>query len=152
MSSRDVRPQYKSPDLDGGEERGGVFGVSCGDTAPPFEMQEGVFDQMPQLVKVFVIRSLHGSVFARRNDRRHALLSCLLDDRVTVVAFVCQQIIGLHARDQAVSLRTIRCGTLCNNDSERHTMRIHGQMYLGVEPPLVRLMSWFPPLAPAACG
>ncbi|SFU35458.1 transposase, IS5 family [Nitrosospira multiformis] len=35
----------------------------------------------------------------------------------------------------------IRCGTLCNKDSDRHTMRIHGQMYLGVEPPFVRPMS-----------
>ena len=31
-------------------------------------------------------------------------------------------------------------------------MRIHGQMYLGVEPPFVRPISWFPPRAPAASG
>ena len=31
-------------------------------------------------------------------------------------------------------------------------MRIHGQMYLAVEPPFVRAMPWFPPLAPAAWG
>jgi hypothetical protein len=38
-------------------------------------------------------------------------------------------------------LRAVRCGTLCNKDSDRHTRRIHGQMYLGVEPPFVRPMS-----------
>ena len=138
--------------MNGGEERGGVFGVSCCDAAPSFEMKEGVFDQMTQLVKVLIIRSLRGSVFARRNNRRHALFSRPIDNRIAVIAFIGEQIIGFHPRDEAVSLRAIRCGTLCNNDSERHTMRIHGQMYLGVEPPFVRLMSWFPPLAPAACG
>jgi hypothetical protein len=46
-----------------------------------------------------------------------------------------------EAFNQAASLRTIRRGTLRHNDSERQTMRIHGQMYLGVEPPFVRLIS-----------
>ncbi len=32
----------------------------------------------------------------------------------------------------------IRCGTRSDKESHRHTMRIHGQMYLGVEPPFVR--------------
>ena len=36
--------------------------------------------------------------------------------------------------------------------SDRHTMRIHGQMYLGIEPPFVRLIAWLPPTAPAAWG
>ena len=31
-------------------------------------------------------------------------------------------------------------------------MSIYGQMYLRVEPPFVRPISWFPPLAPAASG
>ena len=38
-------------------------------------------------------------------------------------------------------LVAIRSGTLCNKESDRHTMRIHGQVYLGVEPPFVRLIS-----------
>jgi hypothetical protein len=41
--------------------------------------------------------------------------------------------------NQAASLRAIRSGTFRNNNSERHTMRIHGQMYLCVDPPFVRL-------------
>jgi hypothetical protein len=32
-------------------------------------------------------------------------------------------------------------GTRCNKGSDRQTNRIHGQMYLGVEPPFVRSMS-----------
>ncbi|PXV77305.1 hypothetical protein SAMN05216379_1358 [Nitrosomonas eutropha] len=43
--------------------------------------------------------------------------------------------ICIHPFDQAANLRAISSGTLCNKDSERHTMRIHGQMYLGVELP-----------------
>ena len=38
------------------------------------------------------------------------------------------------------------------NLSKRHTMRIHGQMYFGVEPPFVRFIAWLPPTAPAAWG
>ena len=35
----------------------------------------------------------------------------------------------------------IRCGIRSDKESHRHTMRIHGQMYLGVEPPFVRLIA-----------
>ena len=55
MSSRDISPEGDASYLDGGEEGGGVFGVSCCDAAPSFEMEEGIFDQMAQLVQVFVI-------------------------------------------------------------------------------------------------
>lgn len=118
-----------------------MFGVSGGDTSPPFKMQECVFDQMPQFVQFLVVRSLSGSVVSGRDHRGHTLACGLLDDRMAVVAFISDQMLGRDACDQAASLRTIRCGTLCNNDSEWQTMRIHGQMYLGVEPPFVRLIS-----------
>lgn len=104
-------------------------------------MQECVLDQMPQFVQVLVVRSLGGSVVSGRDHRVHALTFGLLDNRIAVVPFIGNQVVRRDAFDQAASLRTIRCGTLCNNDSEWQTMRIHGQMYLGVEPPFVRLMS-----------
>jgi hypothetical protein len=34
------------------------------------------------------------------------------------------------------SLTEISSGTFSDKHSDRHTMRIHGQVYLGVEPPL----------------
>jgi hypothetical protein len=43
--------------------------------------------------------------------------------------------------NQDASLCAIRTGIVCNNYSERHAMRIHGQMYLGVEPPFERLIA-----------
>ena len=118
-----------------------MFGVSCGDTAPAFEMQERVFDQVTQLVQGFIIGPLCCPVFSGRDDRCHALIVSLFDDRIAVVPLVGNQVLRREAFDQAASLCAIRGGTLCNKDSDRHTMRIHGQMYLGVEPPFVRLMS-----------
>jgi len=118
-----------------------MFGVSGGDTAPAFEMQECVLDQMPQFVQFLVVRSLRGSVFSGRNHRVHAPACGLIDDRIAVVAFIGNQMLGRDPFHQAASLRAICHGTLRDNDSERHTMRIHGQMYLGVEPPFVRLIS-----------
>ena len=141
MSSRDSRPESDAPDLHGGEEGRRVFGISSGNAAPPLEMQEGVFDQVAQLVEVFIVWPLCDPVFPRRDHRVHALGCGLLDNRIAVIAFIGNQVVRRDAVDQAASLRTICCGTLCNNDSERQTMRIHGQMYLGVKPPFVRLMS-----------
>lgn len=67
-------------------------------------------------------------------------LACFYDG-VAVIAFIGQQIIGVYAFDQAACLCAIRCGTWCNKDSDRQTMRIHGQMYFRVEPPFVRPIS-----------
>ncbi len=59
---------------------------------------------------------------------------------MAIVPFVRDQIIGPDPFNQAACLRAIRTGTFCNNNSDRHTMRIDGQMSLSVEPKLV-LMS-----------
>lgn len=129
-----------------------MFGISSGDATPPFEMQEGVFNQVAELVELFVIGAWRSSVFSGWDHHRHTPTPRVFDDRRAVIPFIRDQMFRGEAFDQAASLRTICCGTLRNNDSERQTMRIHGQMYLGVKPPFVRLMAWLPPLAPAACG
>lgn len=138
--------------MDGGEEGSGVFGISAGDTAPALEGEKGVFDPVAQFVEVFIIRPVHGSVFLRRDNRLHPLNGGLLKKGIRIIPFIRDQVVGADALDQAACLGAIRSGTFCNNHSDRHTMRIHGQMYLGVEPPFVRLMAWFPPRAPAAWG
>lgn len=104
-------------------------------------MEEGVFNQVTEFVQIFVIGPLHRAIVSGRNNRDHALRFGLFDHGIAVVAFIGDQIIGSQAFNQATSLRAIRSGTLRDNDSERQTMRIHGQVYFGVEPPLVRLMS-----------
>jgi hypothetical protein len=77
-------------------------------------MQECILDQMPQFVQFRVVKSLRGSVFLGG-----------------ITAFM------PRLGPEAASFSAICHGTLRDNDSERHTMRIHGQMYLGVEPPFV---------------
>ena len=79
-------------------------------------------------VEVLVIASLPLSVFAGWDLDAHALSGGLLDDDITVVALVGQQMLGAESFNQLRSLRAICGGTLRNNDSDRHTKRIHGQM------------------------
>ena len=104
-------------------------------------MQERVFDQMAEFIEFFIVRPLFSSVFPWRDNRLHALVFGLFYDGVAVIAFIGQQIIGADVFDQAAGRCAIRRGTLCNKDSERQTLRIHGQMYFRVEPPLVRLIA-----------
>jgi len=118
-----------------------VFAVSGGDAAPALEVQERVFNQMPQFVQVFVVRPLGRAVFARRNHRRHTLAFGLIDDRIAIIPVGGNQMFRRDPFNQAASLRAICRGTLRDNNSERHTNRIHGQMYFGIEPPFVRLIS-----------
>jgi len=91
-------------------------------------MQKCVLNEVAMPVKVLVIASLLLSVFAWRDHDAHALSGGLLDDGITVVTLVGQQMIGAESFNQLRSLRAICGGTLRNNDSDRHTKRIHGQM------------------------
>ena len=96
---------------------------------------------MAQSVEVAVV--VYGSlaVFSRWDHSGHALRLGLLDDCIAVVALVGEEMFCAHAFDEAVSKRAIRRGASCNKDSQRHTKRIHGQMYFAVEPPFERSMS-----------
>ena len=103
-------------------------------------MQKSILNEMTQFLESLVVRSWFFEILARWNHDLRALLFNLRHDRVGVVAFVSQQMLHLEPVDQPFRFRAICSGTFRNNNSERHTMRIHGQVYLGVEPPLVRLM------------
>ena len=141
MSSRDGKPQGETSNLYSGKEGRHVLRVTRRNAAPTLEIQKSVFNQMAMFVQCFVIESLLFAVLAWRNDRVHALRLGLLNNGIAIVALVGQQILGCHAINQWQSLCAICTGTLCNNDSERHTKRIHGQMYLGVKPPFETLMA-----------
>ena len=60
--------------------------------------------------------------------------------------------LGTQSFNKRIYLSNICTGAFSNNDSDRHTMRSHGQMYPGVEPPFVRPSDSLPPFAPAAWG
>ena len=64
-----------------------------------------------------------------------------IDDRLAVIAVIGNQMRGRDPLHQPARWRAICHGPLRDNDSERHTLRIHGQRSLGVEPPVVRLIS-----------
>ena len=104
-------------------------------------MQEGVFDEVPQLVEFLVVFALMVAVFPRWNDRSRILVKGQPDYSITVVTLVRQQVFSRNAFDQAACLSAICCRTLCNNGPDRHTIRTHGEMQLCIEPPFVRLMS-----------
>ena len=86
--------------MHGGEERLAVFGVTGRNAAPPFEDQESVFDEVAQLVKVFVVWPLIDAGFLWRNDGVHALGSGLFNDRIGIIAFVRDEVIGVYTLNQ----------------------------------------------------
>ena len=77
-----------------------MFGVSCGDPAPAFEMQECIFDQMAQLVAIFVVGALNGSVFLRRSNNTRALRGGLFTDGIRIIPLIGDQLIGVDTFDQ----------------------------------------------------
>lgn len=127
--------------MDGGEKRGSVLGVSCGNPTPLFQLEKGVFHQVPEFVEVFVVLPLVCAISLGRNDYLHLFLFGLVNNRVGIVSTTSQEMLDNEASYEERSLYVIRTGTFCDKSSDRHTMRIHGQMNLGVEPPFVRFMS-----------
>ena len=91
-----------------------------------------------EFVEIFIVFPQMFSVLPWRNDRYHALVNSLEYDCVCIISPVCQKIFRLESLNQLRCNCAIRCGTRSDKESHRHTMRIHGQMYLGVEPPFVR--------------
>ena len=96
---------------------------------------------MPEAIEVLVIIARSLTPFSGRDNRVDSVSLKVLRKYIAVIPFVSQQAFGIYAFDKPLSLRTISNGTCCNTHSDRHTMRIHGQVYLGVEPPFVRAMS-----------
>ena len=115
-------------------------------------MHKGVFDEVAQFVEVLIVLALNLSILFWGNDDVGFVCLGRSNDLIGVVATISQQVFGVEAFGQRASLSAISDGTCCNNDSHRHTMRIHGQMYFCVKPPFVRPMSWLPPRAPVPCA
>jgi len=149
-SRKNIKPKLDTSNLNSGDKRRGVLSVPGGDTAPTFQVQEGVFNQVAQTIQIYIIITLDFAVFLWRYHDFHVLRQGLLNDLLAVISLVGQKPPGIYPVNQGFSLLTIVDGTRCNKYSDRHTIRIHGQMYLRVKPPFVRSMSWFPPTAPAA--
>jgi len=104
-------------------------------------MKNGILDEMTESIEGFVILSLEDSILFGRNDGSHPLAEGLFNDGIGIVGPISKQVISHYTPNQRARLRTICSGTCCNKNSDRHTMGIHGQMYLGVEPPFVWSMA-----------
>jgi len=85
-------------------------------------MQKCVFNKVAMSVKVLAIASLLLSVFAWRDP----LSGGLLNDSTAVVALVSQLMLGTESFKTVLTACNLRW-TLRNNDSDRHTKRIHGE-------------------------
>lgn len=124
--------------MDSGSEESDVFSVACSNTVPSFKKKESILNKMANLVEIFVVFPQLFSVLSWRNDRCHALVNSFEDDYVCIIATIRLKIFRLKALNQLRCNCAIRCGARSDKESHRHTKRIHGQMYLGVEPPFVR--------------
>ena len=138
VSSINKEPNSNTTNLNSSSKRSCIFGIARSNTAPPFEKQESILNEMAELVEIFVVFPQMLSILSWRNDRCHALVNSLEDDCVCIIASVRQKILRLKTLNQLRCNCAIRSGTRSDKESHRHTMRIHGQMYLGVEPPFVR--------------
>ena len=92
---------------------------------------------MTQFIEIFIIVTLFLTVLLRRNHRFHPCRNRIGQNIICVITPIRQQTFRRNTLYQVDSFFTIRSGTFCNKNSDWHTMRIHGQMYLGVEPPFV---------------
>mgnify|MGYP005783910031 CR=1 FL=1 len=86
------------------------------------------------------------------NKHLNIILFKLIAESFGAVCLVSKNNLGTQSFNKRVCLSNICTGTFSNNDSDRHTMHIHSQMYPGVEPPFVRPSDSLPPFAPAAWG
>ena len=96
---------------------------------------------MAQLVEVFVVFTLFLAVPFGRDHSLHTRQICIDQDVICVITPIRQQNFRRNTLNQVDSFFTICSGAFCNKDSDWHTIRIHGQMYFGVEPPFVLDMS-----------
>jgi len=55
VSSIDIAPNSDATDLNGSDKRCSVLGIPGSDATPSFQVQERVFHQMTQFVKVAIV-------------------------------------------------------------------------------------------------
>lgn len=68
VSSREEQPDSKIADMNGGEERRSILGITSADGAPAFEVKEGILDQMT------VVVARDAAVSFGRNDGSYPLV------------------------------------------------------------------------------
>ena len=97
------------------------FGVAGGNAPPFLHAKKRIFDQVAQLVEVFVVMPRHLAVNARGNDGFHPGLLDAFHNGIRVVPAVGQKGVGVQPFDEGQSLRTISDCTRRDSDSDRKT-------------------------------
>ena len=92
---------------------------------------------MSQPIEIFVVLTELLTVFGGQDDGFHTSRNGIGQNFICIIAPIGRQGFRGDSLNQVDSVFTIRSGTFCNNDSDWHTIRIHGQMYFGIEPPFV---------------
>ena len=141
VSSKNLEADSNAANLNGGNKRSRVLSVARSTTSPSFQVKECVFHQMTEFIEIFIIVARQFSILFWRYNWSYARLLGQMNHSIRVITAICQKIIGMEPFYQFRCNCAIRCGTRSDKESHRHTMRIHSQMYLGVEPPFVRPIS-----------
>ena len=96
---------------------------------------------MAQAIKILIIFTLYLAILLWRNYSFHSSVLCECNDFIGIICPVGQQRISTYPFNQVDSFLAISSGTRRYKYSDRHTIRIHGKVNFGIEPPFVRLMS-----------
>lgn len=59
-------------------------------------MKKSIFDEMPQLIQFFIVRSLYFSILFWRDNSFHSLFFRLFNNGITFIATICQQMICIN--------------------------------------------------------
>ena len=100
-------------------------------------MEKSILHQVPHSIEALIIPTLRLTIPFGGNNNFATSLSCFIYELIAVISAIRQQTLSGNTVNQGYGLCAIRCGTSCNSNSDRHTMRIHGQVYFTVEPPFV---------------
>ena len=99
MSSIKFQSKSDAPNLDCSDKRCDIFSVTSRDTAPSFEVQKCILNEVSQLVNMLIVVAKNFSIFLWRNYWRHSRLKRVLDDIVSAINSVCHQALSLELGD-----------------------------------------------------
>ena len=92
-------------------------------------MEKSILDKMPDFVELSVIVARYFTTSLWRDDNQETGFTCFAENTLRIVASISQKCSVTQPVNQRTGLFAISSGTFRNNNSDRHAMRIHGQMY-----------------------
>ena len=105
--------------------------IAGGKAATVFEPVKGAFNPVPLLVERPVIGPGYAATSPRRDHWRSPLALNVLNECLTIIAFVSNDVAGAEAAEQRPGLRTIVALPRSDQKADGAPVAIHGQMNLG---------------------